>query len=201
VSWWRENRFWLPALPVALAAMLLASSYHVRYFWYDAGLHDRVASGAAQQRVSATIDYDDEIGATSRTFEVELIALGTAAVYPFEGEDEPVPPPEGVDAVVAHLDWAAAPDQVLRFCTVSLVDAQGRRYDTEPGRVEGCTPEGREGPYDAGAGAVERGLVPPGEERPETWSTAPVILVPHGREITRVLVWWSTPDYVELSAS
>ena len=45
------------------------------------------------------------------------------------------------------------------------------------------------------------GAVPAGEERPPTWSTSPVFLMPEGRRITKVLVWWGSPEYVELSVS
>jgi hypothetical protein len=203
-GWWRDNRFWLPALPLALAMLLLASSYNVKDFWYDAGLHHRVASGQQGEQVSATMRYDDAVGATSRTFEVRMTELGTTDTYPFKDEDEPQPPPNGIDAVVAHLDWAAESDQVLTACTVSLVDDQGRRYDVDTTTVfDSCVPEDRPGPTDPFSKDGERGLVVEGEERPATWSTAPVFLVPHGRKISQVLVWWpqSMPDYVELSVS
>ena len=202
MSWWRENRLWLAALPVALAGLLLASSYHVKFFWYDAGLHHRVVSGQQGERVSVTMDYDDAVGATSRTFEVQLTELGPVETYPFADQDEPSPPPDGIDAIAAHLDWAAEPDQVLAVCNVSLVDDQGRRYDADTEHVrDQCTPEDRPGPDDPSAEDGERGLVVEGEDRPPSWSTAPVFLVPHGRRISRVLVWWSAPDYVELSVS
>lgn len=201
MSWWRENRLWLASLPLALAALLLASSYHVKFFWYDAGLHHRVASGQSGERVSVTMDYDDPLGATSRTFEVRLSSVGAIERYPFDDED-PGPPPDGIDAVVAHLHWVAEPDQVLSACMVSLVDDDGRRYDVDTGAVSDlCTPEGRPGPADPFTEDGERGLVGEAEERPPAWSTSPVFLVPRGREISQVLVWWRTPDYVELSVS
>ena len=202
MSWWRENRYWLAVLPVALAAMLLASSYHVRFFWYDGGLHHRVVSGREGERVSVTMDYgDDTVGATSRTFQVRLAGVGPIERYPFPDE-EPAPPPDGVDAIVAHLDWRAEPDQVLANCAVSLVDDQGRRYDVDTeGVFDLCTPVGRAGPTKPGNSNGEQGLGAEGEARPPSWSTSPVFLVPHGRTISHVLVWWTTPDYVELSVS
>ena len=201
MSWWRENRYWLATLPVALAAMLLASSYHVQFFWYDNGLHHRATSGQQGEPVSVTMKYDDAIDTTSRTFQVRLAGLGPIERYPF-ADEEPGPPPDGVDAIVAHLDWVAEPDQVLAGCMVSLVDDQGRRYDVDTEAVfDLCTPDGREGPLDPMTSDGERGLVAEGEERRPSWSTSPVFLVPHGRTITDVLVWWTTPDYVELSAS
>jgi len=198
-GWWRDNRWWLPALPVSLAALMAASAYNVKTFWYEGGLHDRVASAERGEFVSATERYDDPVGATSRTFRVRLDRLRTVGWYPFE--DEPGPPPDGVDAIRAYLDWEARPDQVLAFCTVSLVDEEGRRYDSPGGDASSCVPEDRPGPTDPFSADGERGLVAPGHERPEAWSTAPVFLVPEGRRITRVLVWWRYPHYVELSVS
>jgi len=200
-SWWRENRFWLPALPVALAGLLLASSFNVKEYWYDNGLHHELASAGTGTFVSATDLYDDPLGPTSRTYSVRLAWLGSTEAYPDEEYGDPGPLPEGTDAVVVHLDWKAQADQVLRGCQVSLVDDQGRRYDVTRQFVNPCTPEGRAGPSDPFTATGERGIVPPGEDRPPSWWTAPVILVPRGRTITHVLVWWQTPGYVQLSAS
>jgi len=200
-GWWRANRLWLPALPLALGALLLASSYNVKEFWYDGGLHDRIGSADQGDFVSATSHYEDALGATSRTFRVRLNGLEETDVYPSEDE-EPSPPSDGLDALVAHLDWEAEPDQVLRLCRVSLVDDEGRRYDTDAPTTYGhCTPENRPGPEDPFSADGPRGVVPDGEERPATWSTSPVFLVPEGRRITQVMVWWETPQYVELSVS
>lgn len=198
-GWWRGNRFWLAALPVALLAAVAASSYNVKPFWYENGLHHEVASAPLGSSTRATIQYDDALGATSRTFEVSLAALQPTDSYPYRF-DEPGPPPDGVDAISVHLHWKAEPDQVLRSCTVSLVDDQGRRYDAEQFAFSGCVPEARGGPTDPQADG-ERGDVPEGEDRPPSWTTAPVVLVPQGREITQVLVWWERPSYVTLSAS
>jgi len=199
-SWWHENRFWLPAVPFALAGLLLASSYNVREYWYDNGLHHEQATADQGSFVSVTDHYDDTLGPTSRTFSVRLAGLEPTDVYTVD--DEPAPPPEGVDAVVVHLDWKAEADQVLRACHVSLVDDEGRRYDVAGAtRLYACTPEDHAGPNYPFSDTDVRGTVPEGEDRPATWSTAPVVLVPHDREITHALVWWEPPDYVQLSAS
>lgn len=198
-SWWRENRLWLAALPVALASVTAASSYNVS-FWWDNGLHHEMASAEPGSMVRVTDDYDDGQGQTSRSFEVGLVRLQATDSYPYLFDD-PGPPPDGVDALAVRLRWSAGPDQVLRGCTVALVDDQGRRYEAD-GSVypAACVPENHGGPEDPGADGV-RGLVPEGEERPADWTTAPVVLVPHGRTITQVLVWWDRPDYVSLSVS
>lgn len=199
-GWWHENRFWLPAMPLALAGLLLASSYNLKEYWYDNGLHDELAAADPGTFASTTDRYDDVLGSTSRTFSVRLTALGTTDVYPDE-DGEPARPPDGIGTVVVYLDWKAQPDQVLRGCTVSVVDEQGRRYDVDQAAFDDpCTPPDHSGPHYPFGTADERGTVPEGEERFPTWSTRTVILVPPGRDITEVRVWWEPPDYVRLSA-
>jgi len=200
-GWWRLNRWWLPALPLALAAMLAASAYNVKDYWYVNGLHHEAAAGEQGEFVSVTDDYDDAVGRTSRSFEVRLAGIETVDEYPFDF-DRPQPVPEGRQALVAHLDWEAAPDQVLRHCHVALMDDEGRRYEiVGNGQSNACTPEDRPGPEKPFTAESERGQMQPGEERPETWSTDPVFLLPDDVEVTRVLVWWEFPDYVALSVS
>ena len=50
-GWWRDNRAWLAALPVAAAVGAGASAYQVRTFWWESGMHRKVAApvgGCAQ---------------------------------------------------------------------------------------------------------------------------------------------------------
>lgn len=203
MSWWRANRWWLLALPVAVLVAAATSSYHVREWWWDNGLHHRVATGERGEPLAVTLPYDDALGPTSRSFTVELVAVEPSATYPFQGEDEPAAPQDGVEAVALTLDWAAEPDQVLRGCRLSVVDDEGRRYDVDTGDVPyACVPEGAGGPEQPLSRDGVRGQVPGSEdERPATWSTSPLVLVPEGTELMRVLVWWGTPDYAELSVS
>jgi hypothetical protein len=200
-GWWRENRLWLPVVPVALAAVALASSYNLS-FWRDAQLHDEIATGTQGQYLSVTEDYEDALGDTSRAFRVKLVGLDTTDDYGYPLDDAG-PPPDGVDAVVVRLRWTADPDQVLRGCRVSLVDDEGRRYDLDGSALEDdCVPDDFGGPEDPSVtNDNRRGVVPDGEERPPAWRTTPVILVPEGRTITQVLVWWERPRYVRLNVS
>jgi len=197
-GWWRANRWWLLALPFAVAVLLGASAYNVKHYWYDGGLHDRLASADAGDYATATDHYEDAIGETSRTYRVRLASIDETATYP--RPDGPAPPPKGTTAWRVWLDWEADPSQTLRYCTVSLVDDQGRRYDTDQAnQLDPCTPEGHDGPDQPLSADGDR-LAPEGAERPPAWSTAAVVLVPEGRRITQVRVWWETPDYVQLSA-
>jgi len=200
-GWWRENRFWLPAVPLALAAVLAATSYNVRDYWYDEGLRHEVATASLGERISVTDDYDDALGETSRTFSVRLERLQETDTYPFDLEDGP--PPAGTRVLKAVLDWAADPDQVLQGCTVALVDSSGRRYERVDSfsQTNMCVRYGHEGPDAPDAEGEVRGTVEDGAERAPTWTTRSSFLVPDGVRITQVLVWWERPDYVALSVS
>lgn len=199
-SWWRTNRWWLAAIPFALVATLGASAYNVEEWWYDAGLHHRLATGDQGTPLSITQHFEDDAGETSRTYSVELVSVTPTSLYPYQdGADRP---PEGVQAYRVDLDWAADPDELLRGCTVALFDDQGRQYAADGSdNYSICVPFGHEGPREADAFGTERGTLPDGEDRPPTWSTSPIVLVPEGRTITQVRVWWQLPDYVLLRAS
>jgi hypothetical protein len=202
-GWWRRNRSWLPALPFALAALLGASSYNLHDYWYLQGLHHVEASGEQGEFVRITDEYVDAQGATSRTLRVRLSGIDETATYPYDQfEDGPRAVGPGQQALVVHLDWQADPDQTIKLCQVALVDDEGRRYEQAgDGQPDPCTPDGHGGPEPANVKGSVRGAVPDGEERPPTWSTAPVFLLPAGVRVTRVLVWWDFPDYVSLSVS
>ena len=203
-GWWRENRLWLVVLPLALVAALAASSYgRAQEFWYDLGPHDRIARGERGEFVEATSDYQDALGPTTRSFAVRLAELEEVDDFPYDASQEPEPPPEGLQPVAVHLDWRADPDQVLSGCQIALVDEDGRGYEVIAGtRQDVCVPFDQRGPQAPVSVDEVRGQDPlDAEPRPPEWSTAPVVLVPEGREITRVLVWWQLPQFVALDAS
>jgi hypothetical protein len=200
-GWWRENRFWLPAAPLALAVVLAASSYNVRDHWYDEGLRHELASASPGERVEVSDDYDDALGQTRRTYAVRLEGLQEPDTYPYDLEDGP--PPAGARVVKVVLDWEADPDQVLQGCTVALADGDGRRYERVDSFSQGnmCVRSGHEGPDAPASPDGVRGAVEDGAERAPTWTTKSSFLVPDGVKITQVLVWWERPDYVALSVS
>ncbi len=200
-SWWQENRLWLAVLPLCLAAAAAASSYNVERLWYRQGLHHEVAHAEQNRWLEVHQPYEDAVGRTSRTFEVRLRGTDPTALWPYE-LDGPRTPPEGVDAVVAYLDWSALPDQQLVGCYLALEDDDGRRYETTVADSSDlCTPDERPGPSFPDRDADQRPAVPAEEARPRVWSTAPVFLVPKGRRITGLLMSWGTPDYVRISVS
>jgi len=201
-GWWRENRWWLLAVPLALAAILAASAYNVRTYWYLPGLHHELASADQGEFVRVTQGYEDAEGQTSRTFRVRLTGFTNRTAYQLT-IDGPEQLRIGEQALVVHLDWEADPDQALRTCDITLVDDEGRRY-REAGtyQPDQCTPEGRGGPEPAQFQGDVRGELPADElPRPTTWSTEPVFLLPGDVRVTQVWVTWGPPDYVSLHAS
>ena len=202
-GWWRENRWWLPALPLAVTATAAASSYLLHDYWWIKEPRHEISSAAQGHYVTVTDDYSDYLGTLTHTFQVRLagvVEVDKVVLDSFE-LDGPQPTPEGLQSLRVHLDWRADPDQILRGCEVALVDSEGRRYEqVDRHASDACVPPGRGGPEPA---AVEGDVreVPDGEDRPPTWSTNPQFLVPQGVEITQVLVWWELPDYVRLDVS
>jgi hypothetical protein len=201
-SWWRDNRLWLAALPLSVLAAAAGSSYNVKDLWYDRGLNHEVASGEQGRWLEVSQEFTDRIGDTSRTYRVRLNDLEKTSRWPYY-DDGPREPPADIDAVAAHLDWQADPDQQLAGCRLALEDDEGRRYELDSGdSLDLCTPTDHPGPLGPLSADGVRDEVEPGTERPPTWSTAPVFLVPEGRRITRLLVFWGQPpDYVTISVS
>ena len=88
----------------------------------------------------------DSVGDTSRSYRIRLDGIEKTATWPYY-DDGPREPPDGIDAVVAHLDWQADPDQQLFGCRMALEDDQGRRYELDSGDfLDLCTPADHPGP-------------------------------------------------------
>ena len=192
-SWWRENRWWLLALPFAVAVLLGASAYNVKEYWYDGGLHDGSRPAAATRHGHRPLR-----GRGRR----DVAHLPGAAGLVRRDRDLPRtgragPTAGGHHRVAGLAGLGGRPGQTLGFCTVSLVDDHGHRYDTEhSSQLDPCTLEGHQGPDDPSPDDERPGARGRG---PPAWSTAAVVLVPQGRRITQVRVWWAPPDYVQLS--
>lgn len=200
-GWLRSNRFWLPAVPLAFLAMLAGSSYHLKTFWYDNGLHHVIARAEPGRSVYVVDPYDDAQGHTAHRFRVRLDGL-TRVTQVTDSSGDRVDLPAGADAYQVDLSFRAAPSMALSYCNVALVDVDGNRFggdQSDPVRQSNkCVPEGHEGPTAALFKGQLRGAVPPGAERPPSWSVAPVVLVRHGAHIRAAWLWFDRPDYVVL---
>lgn len=201
MSWWRRNRVWLALIPFAATAMVAASAYRVHDFWWLLGLHHRVAEGSAGKPLDVTLDYDDALGATSRSFTVTVVGVRRTARVPVDDVDQDTAPaPDGTTGVRTTLHFEADPDQSLIYCRMAIVDSDGRRYelDDDSAQSSPCVPFEHPGPQLPIVDTQTRD-VKPGEARPPTWTVSPIFVVPQGRTITKVLLWWDFPDYVELA--
>ncbi len=201
-SWLRRNRWGLVSLPVVAVLAVGANAYRLGDYWWDRDLRTATV-GEAGELVSYTDEYDDALGTTSRSFRVRVGELAPTRSTTSTLGDEPVVVPEGAQALVVPLRFEADPDQSLYGCNLALEDTDGNRYvfDYSMTGVEQdpfpCLPFEQPGPRPPLFEGDTRAVVE-GEERPESWSTRPVVVVPEGVRISRVLLWWETPDYLAL---
>jgi hypothetical protein len=200
-GWWRGNRWWVPALPLSLAAMAASSGYLLHDYWWVKEPRHEIASADQGHYLRVTDAYSDYVGTATHTFEVRLASVVETDQVTLDSFDGPGPTPAGDQALRVYLDWKADPDESMRGCTVALVDSEGRRYEKLDRNIEDqCVPFPRGGPALPVVEGQDR-EVPEGEDRPPTWSTSPEFLVPDGVRITEVLVWWKLPHYVRLDVS
>lgn len=191
-GWWRRNRWWLLALPVAVLLFALGSSSRFGV-WWSAAPHDRVAAGEQGERVHVTIPGVPEDDQPERDFHVTL--TGTEYDVPYTTDstfDEPLPPPDGVRTVAVHLAFEAPDPEPLQHCTVALYDTDGHRYEVDDASGSLLYQCVHPDLYDWGTG----------ETAPTTgeWTAAPVFLVPDDAELAEVRVYWALalPAYVGL---
>jgi len=201
VGWWHRNRWALLALPVALALALVAAGDRVRTMWWEQDLRRPTTAEAG-----AAVDFHQRVrdglgGTMPIDVQVRLDGIGTAPTLPDRMEL-----PTGTRAVQVDLTLSADPDVVLTGCFLAVRDAAGTRYDyvaNEWGALQPtvpCVPQDTPGPWPS-LGDLDDALThedtPP---RPETWSVAPVVVVPDGVELTDVVLWWQMPQHVLLEA-
>ena len=86
---------------------MAATAYNVKVFWYDSGLHHRIAVAEPGEFVEVTDEYKDAHGATSRTLRVRFVGIGTTPTYPTVDGDRA--PPPGLEATYVRLDFEADP--------------------------------------------------------------------------------------------
>ncbi|SEC82249.1 hypothetical protein SAMN04489844_3059 [Nocardioides exalbidus] len=203
-GWWRRNRWWLPVVPLALAAMLAASSIRLGTFWWEADYHRATQEVAAGEWADVRDGGTDALGDFERHFRVRLDALTEVERFapPESSAVQELPP--GTRAVAAHLEFEADPEEPLAGCTVVLVGSDGVLYggDTSDAYDQSsqCVPADRPGPLLALLGTETERTTAPGEERPEQWTTAPVMVVPDDARIIAVQIRYEPPDYLVLRA-
>ena len=201
VSWLRLNRWWLLALPFALAGTVAATAYNVKVFWYESGLHHRLALAERGEFVEVTAEYDDAHGPPRAPCASGSGAIGHDADLPHRGRRPRTAGRARGGVRPARLRGRPRGDpELLQRHRGGRARADGTTCRTARARRRLVCSDGQGGPSLAITKDTERGFVPEGEDRPEAWSVAPVFLLPADAEIARVLVWWENPDYVELPA-
>lgn len=184
-GWLRRNRWWLLALPVALALALASAAYRVNDFWYENDWHRVDATVEQGQFVTtrAVVHSFDQPPAPA-ALRVRLGDVASSAVVRDTlGSDLPVP--AGAVGVQVRLDFRAVDGKPAPYCTVFIVDDQRNRYSVSP-VDEGTNP-----------------CPPPGHSfgdttAPERWSRLVSAAVPKGATVQEVWLGVTWPDYVRL---
>jgi hypothetical protein len=200
-AWLRRNRWGLLALPVVAALAVGANAQRLHDYWWNADLRNESASGARGDWVTWSGRFSDATGDSTRAFQIRVTGAEPTDVAGAPDDQTKLDLPPGLTGVRVSADFQANPDQVLFGCRMALLDDAGNRY-TYTARIQRasqdiwpCVPEDHPGPMPSITAGEQRAALP-GEERPETWSTAPVFLVPRDARITQVLLWWEQPDYL-----
>jgi len=202
----RPSRWWIVAIPFAIALMLAASGYRVGTFWFHNGQHRVLASADAGEWARASEDYTDVFGDTTRSYAVRLAGWGQESSTVVNSRGEEFALPDGMVARTVNLEFEAEPDQALTSCTISLIDDRGRRFDNGGSTSQvanessACVPEETPGPSLAVLDSDVRGATPDDTQpRPTRWATSPQVVVPRDAEIVEVRVSFEHPDYVRLT--
>jgi hypothetical protein len=191
---------WLLVLPVALAAMLVASANRLQTMWWPAQLHEKT-TGREDTSVRVSDEWIDEDGAERhRELSVTLLKVKPAAeVETYSGVEE-LHPADDTAVWEITLRFYVDPEVPLGGCRVAVVDTRDRVSEAVGGTVGGidlprtsCEPEGHSGPfYD---GTVSEGALP----RPPSYEVTVYAVTSTTVEPERVRLWWEAPDLVEIS--
>lgn len=202
MTWVRRNRLGLILLPVALALAVAASSSRLMTFWYPFGPHD-VTSVGVGEKAHLTQEWMDRAGTWTREVTVTVDSVEpTTVVRDYDNHDVDATIPKGTKLMRVSMSLAAKPDQVLRSCSLVIIDTQGREYPFSTGHIkpssaksDACQNPGEGGPEAAlvrGKGHVDE------EPRPETWSSVADVLMAADAKPATVQIWWDTPEAIEV---
>lgn len=207
-AWVRRNRWGLVGLPVAAALLVGGNSQRVKDWWWDADLHDASATAGQGEWLSYSEDFEDAVGHGVHRVELRIRGLERIESYTDQWGNTTKITNTAYDAWRVHLDAKADPDTVLTGCSMALTEADGTRYvwsadadGIEQDQLYPCLPKDDYGPttsIEAGADGRELGGSDP-STRAGQWSVEPVFFVPHGVEVTGVMLWWSPPHYARVS--
>lgn len=197
--WWSRNRLWLGLLLPALALALATSAFrlvnlYLPWEWTRPTYANGTTGTLRQEFLSP--DHID------RTRIVTVTVEGLRRVDSYDGS---LPAP-GAALWVLDVSFSADPDQLLKGCTMALVDAAGVVYsagnegqisdNTDVGwdvRNVDCVPPDTPGPSFLGTT-----LEVPETPRPESWLVSAPIALPVGVTPSTVRVAWIQPDYLVL---
>lgn len=196
-GWWRRNRWWTLALPVALVLAVAGNAHRVQTFWWDNGYHQEVASADRDEWVDVEDPYVDPHGPGVRTFSVRLTGLEEVDTVPVRFGDPTSPP--GMQGYLVRLDFRAEADVPMKGCYVAVYDDQGRRYGGDGDVVDtghGCVPADHPGPDIPYTRETPRGGVV--DERPDRWSVQVPVLVRRDARLDHVRLMWDWNDYTTL---
>lgn len=177
MSWWRRNRGWLVAAPLALALMVAASSYRVKPHWWERDT--RRVAGTAD--VGQWLEWSNTAEGFDGTFQTWHFRVRVTALEPVDevalGNQGPGPVPDGSDAWRVSLEIDPIEVDGTPPCELVLVGDDGVRYGGRETRQQ----------------SIACSKLSTGEEEGpgDHYRTHTVLVVDEGAEITQV--WLGIP--------
>jgi len=198
-AWWKQNRTWLALLIPLLALALGASAFRLTRLYLPWEYHRPQVSATNTMRFTQSFSKGNS---TTFTRTVDITVTAVEAVSDYDGHI----PIEGGTMYRIDLAFAAAPDQMLKGCTVALIGPDGTQYGTQAAQntdlrarqtfaSPDCVPNDAPGPDWDGLSDT---LVPATVERPAQWSRSIAVTLPPSVPPTQVRISWDAPEYALL---